>query len=284
MPSDNSLFAYVNHQLEPYHLANLHISDLSVQRGYGIFDFLKMSGTKGLFLKDYLDRFYRSAELMELQVPVTRDKLKAKITELADLNKLEQSGIKMILTGGYSANGYDPGDPNLIIIQQPLTLPTPEMVSKGIKIITYEHARELALAKTINYTTGIRLIKKIREKGADDVLYYADGKLLEFPRCNLFVVTQDNTIVTPDKNVLQGITRKNVLQLASQKYKAEARTVTLEDLARAKEVFLTSTTKRILPIVQVDDLVIGDGKPGEVTMELLRDLIALEEAYLKAVT
>lgn len=280
MPSDKALYAFVNHQIQPFQQARLHISDLSIQRGYGIFDFLKMKGTKALFVDDYLDRFYRSAGLMELHVPVTKEELKAKVSELAQLNNLQQSGIKMILTGGYSENGYDPGDPNLLLIQQPLILPDQAKVNKGIKIITYEHAREMARAKTINYTTGIRLIKQIKEKGAEDVLYHSKGEVLEFPRCNFFLVKQDNTIITPGQGVLQGITRKNVLELAGRKYKAEAGTVTLKDIEQAKEVFLTSTTKRILPVVQVDDLIIGNGKPGAITLELLNDLIRLEEEHL----
>lgn len=284
MQSGNMLYAYINHQIEPYHQANLHISDLSVQRGYGIFDFLKMQGSKALFMDDYLDRFYRSAGLMELQVPVTREKLKEKIAELAQLNNLEQSGIKMILTGGYSENGFDPGEPNLLIIQQPLTLPSENKIRQGIKIITYEYARELAQAKTINYTTGIRLIKQIREKAAEEVLYHLNGEVLEFPRCNFFLVKQNDTVITPAEGVLEGITRKNVLALAGKKYKAEAGVVTLSDIAHAKEAFLTSTTKQILPIVQIDELTIGNGKPGPVTLDLLQDLIRLEEQYLSTLS
>jgi branched-subunit amino acid aminotransferase/4-amino-4-deoxychorismate lyase len=82
--------------------------------------------------------------------------------------------------------------------------------------------------------------------------------------------------VTPAENVLAGITRKNVLQLAGQRFKAVQRPITLKELAGAREAFLTSTTKRIVPIVQVDDFLIGDGKPGPVSAALLEDLIALE--------
>lgn len=277
---DNS-YAYIHEEIVPLSQAFLHISDLSVQRGYGIFDYFKLQGNQPLFLENYLDRFYESANLMELKFNVPRETIRSVIAELAKLNGMEQSGMKMILTGGYSENGYDPGTPNLLIFQQPLILPDQAKVSKGIKIITYEHARDLARAKTINYTTGIRLIKQIRENEADDVLYHLNGEVLEFPRCNFFLVKQDGTVVTPEKGVLKGITRKNVLYLAGKKYKAETGRVTLSDIMQAKEAFLTSTTKRILPIVQVDEHVIGDGKPGPVTLGLLEDLKVLEEEYLK---
>ena len=276
------LYAFVNHQLEPYHQANLHVSDLAIQRGYGVFDFLKMKGTQALFMDDYLDRFFRSARLMELEVPLSRESLKEKVAELASRNNMEESGIKMILTGGYSENGFDPVEPNLLIIQQPLTMPAESKISQGIRIITHEHAREMAQAKTINYTTGIRLIKQIKSQGAEEVLYHFNGEALEFPRCNFFLVKQDDTVITPARGVLEGITRKNVLALAAKKYKAEAGIVTLADIAQAKEAFLTSTTKRILPIVQVDDKIIGDGKPGPVTKALLQDLVELEAQHLNS--
>ncbi|GAB3829520.1 aminotransferase class IV [Pontibacter rugosus] len=276
MPSNAKLHAYLHGQIQPLESAFLHVRDLSIQRGYGIFDYFKVQQGQPVFLADYLQRFYESARLMELAVPLATDALKDVIQQLIQVNHLPHSGIKMILTGGYSANGYDPGEPNLIILQQPLTLPTPEMIAQGIKIITYEYVREIPKAKTINYSTGIRLIKQIKEAGASDVLYQKNGVVTEFPRCNFFIVTQDDVVVTPDADVLLGVTRKNVLKAASQKYKIEERAVTLQDIAQAKEAFLTSTTKRILPVVQVDEIVVGNGKPGAVTLELLDDLVALE--------
>lgn len=280
MQANPRLHAYIHKGILPLQDAYLHVSDLAIQRGYGIFDFFKVQNNQPLFLEDYLNRFYESARMMELQVPVSREELKAIISELIEVNNLSVSGMKMILTGGYSPNGYDPVEPNLIMIQQPLVLPGQELVEKGVRIITHNYVREIPPAKTINYSIGIRLINQIKQSGADDVLYHLNGVVTEFPRCNFFIVKQDDTIVTPSDNVLLGVTRKNVLELAGKKYKAETGVVTLEDIAQAKEAFLTSTTKRILPVVQVDGSLIGDGKPGPVTLGLLEDLIALEEEHL----
>lgn len=277
LPTNKDLFAFVNSQIIPIAGANLHISDLAIQRGYGIFDFFKVQEKHAYFLEDYLNRFYQSAAQMQLNVPLAPEALKAVIQELLAKNNLVESGVKMILTGGYSADGYQPGNPNLLITQQPFSLPTQAQYDTGIKIITHEYVRELPTAKTINYTMGIRLIQKIKDSQADDVLYHQNGVVSEFPRCNFFIVRPDNTVVTPAENVLLGVTRKNVLNLAKEKYKVAEELVTLTDILEAKEAFLTSTTKRVLPIVQVDDKIIGTGKPGEVTLSLLADLIALEE-------
>lgn len=281
MPSNPNLYAFVRGEILPLDNAFLHVSDLSIQRGYGVFDFLKVQDGRPLFRNEYIARFYESARLMGLSVPFSGEALKAAIDELILRNGLPLSGIKIILTGGYSANGYDPAEPNLIIIQQPLSLPDQAMIDKGIKVITHAYMREIPQAKTINYTMGIRLINEIKARGADDVLYQQDGVVTELPRCNFFIVKQDNTVATPAQDVLLGITRKRVLELAGRKYKTEEGIITLDDIFQAKEAFLTSTTKRILPVVQVDERIIGDGKPGPVSLSLLADLIPLEREQLE---
>ncbi|ALI97746.1 aminotransferase class IV [Rufibacter tibetensis] len=283
MLSNHKLYAYLHEEILPLESAYLHVSDLAIQRGYGIFDFFKTHHGQPLFLEDYLNRFYASALLMGLEVPLSEEELVATITGLIQMNGLSESGVKMLLTGGYSENGYNPGPPNLIMMEQPLTLPSEAQVATGIKVITHEYVRELAAAKTINYIVGIKLIQQVKAKGADDVLYHQKGVVSEFPRSNFFLVKEDNTILTPAHEILKGITRKNVLELAGKKYRVEEGTVTLDDIAQAKEAFMTSTTKRVLPIVEVDGNPIGDGKPGTVSLDLLQDLIALEEAQITAV-
>lgn len=279
MSSDNKLYAYVRQRLVPLDQAFLHVSDLSIQRGYGVFEYFRVHGTQPLFVDEYLARFYRSAELMHLSVPLAEEELKATIYELIGKNSLELSGVKIILTGGYSANGYDIGKPNLLMVQQPLSLPVHALIDRGLKLITHEYVREVPPAKTINYTIGIRLQNQIREMGADDVLYHRKGVVTELPRCNFFIVRQDNSVITPALDVLPGITRRHVLELAGKRYKAAEGTVTLNDILQAKEAFLTS--KWILPVVQVGNTLINGGRPGAVTLSLLQDLIALENAHLR---
>ncbi|MBC5994555.1 aminotransferase class IV [Pontibacter cellulosilyticus] len=284
METKPTYHVFVNGDFMPAPQAVLHVSDLAVQRGYGVFEFFKVDRLTPLFLDDYLERFYNSASHMHLQVPHTKQELKQILEKLINLNNLEESGVKMILTGGYSENGFDPTAPNLVIQQQPLVLPSKEKVEKGISIITHEYLRDFPLVKTINYSVGIWLQHRIRERNAEEVLYFKDKIVTEFPRCNFFIVTKDNTVVTPAQNILKGITRKNVMALASKKYKAEERDITLEEVMQAKETFLTSTTKRILPIVQIDGNTIGSGKPGPVSLELLQDLINLEKHVLTGAT
>ena len=276
MPASPPLYAYLHGQFTPLEQAFLHVSDLAIVRGYGVFDFLKVQAGEPLFLDLYLDRFYRSAQLLELTVPLERPALVGVIQELIRRNNLPLSGIKLVLTGGYSANGYEPGAPNLLLTQQPLTLPTPAQVATGIKLMTHDYVRELPPAKTINYATGIRLLKQLRTQGADEVLYHHQGVVTDSPRANFFIVQHDNTVLTPAADVLAGITRHNLLTLPGSPSRITEGRVTLAEVYQAKEAFLTSTTKRVLPVVQIDDVVLGTGQPRPVTLALLQALLDLE--------
>lgn len=248
--------------------AKLHISDLSVQRGYGAFDFFRVINNIPVFMDEHIDRFYRSAAGLQLDLDIEKASLRSIILELIERNNIEFSGIKLTVTGGYSPDGFSMIAPNFFITQQPL-LPRPEhWLEKGLKVITYEHVREQPEVKTINYITGVLLHEKLKKSGADDFLYRQNNEVSEFPRYNFFIVTEDNVITTPAKNVLRGITRGKVLELAAQQFAVAERAVTMNDIKNAKEAFITSTTKQVVPVVQVDDIVIRNGKPGKITQQL----------------
>lgn len=267
--------AFLNNEFLPVEKTSLHISDLSIQRGYGIFDFFKMVNGKIPFLDDYINRFYRSAEQMLLPVTFSADKLKQVVSELLQRNGTTDAGIRLLLTGGYSPDGYSIGTPNLIITQHALPVIPEKTIEQGVKIITHSFRREMPRVKSINYTTGIRLQQRVREAGAYDVLYQLDGELSEFPRCNIFIVTAAGEVRTPADHVLEGITRRQVLALNGT-VPIQTGRVMMEDLLQAAEAFLTSTTKRIMPIVAVDGQTIGTGKPGPVTLGLLKRLKEFE--------
>lgn len=273
------MLVYLNDRFTEWEKASLHISDLAIQRGYGIFDFFRVRDHVPLFIDDHLERFIRSASIMHLTVPYSKEKLHSILLDLIRQNNLPHSGIRMILTGGYSPDAYQPSAPNFIIMQSPLMIPD-TTIPKSISIITHEFVRDIPEAKTINYSMGIWLQKKLMEKQADDVLYQTNGVVTEFPRCNFFIVTRDNTIITPDKNALKGVTRKRILELGARQFKVKEGAITLDDILQAKEAFLSSSTKRIQAIVKIDGQMVGDGMPGKVTSSLLNVLQEAEREYV----
>jgi branched-subunit amino acid aminotransferase/4-amino-4-deoxychorismate lyase len=102
--------------------------------------------------------------------------------------------------------------------------------------------------------------------------------LRELTRSNFFII-RDNTVITPATGILKGITRQTVLNLAEAQFKVEVREVELTELAHADEAFFTGTNKKIVPVVQVDSQVIGNGKPGKVTRSLYEAFRAFEKMY-----
>lgn len=275
------MVAFINDQFIEEEKAVIGITDLSIQRGYGVFDFFRTSNYVPLFLNDYLERFLRSAKMLRLQPHYTKEEISNIIGEMARQNNIPDSGFKIILTGGYSYDGYELSSPNFIIIQRPVQLPDKEKFDKGIKIILHEYMRDLPKTKSINYLVGLYLQQQVQQNKADDVLYYKNGCILEFPRSNVFIVTKDHTVVTPAENVLHGITRMKVLELArDKKFEVEERTITVDELKNAAEVFLTSTTKRIVPVLTIDNKFIGDGKPGEITTSLYKAFLEMEKTLI----
>ncbi len=266
----SKLHVWVNDSFVPADHALVNITDLAVQRGYGIFDFFKTINGKPVFLEDHLDRFFRSAVLMRLDVKQSRDEIKNMIFQLIDKNGLSDSGIKIILTGGFSPDGFNIAEPNLIITQSAFQIPR-TMSEKGVGVITHEYQRQFSNAKTLDYLQAIWLQPVLKEKMADDVLYHSNGLIRECPRANFFIVTGKNEVLTPESDMLKGVSRKHILEIAAGMYHTEARDISLEELRNAKEAFITSTTKNILPVVRIDGRTIGDGSPGELTRTLANE-------------
>jgi branched-chain amino acid aminotransferase len=252
--------AFLNDRFVTEENAVLHFRDLAIQRGYGVFDFFKVLSSVPVFLDEHLERFYFSAEQMRLPVSFSKQELKNIITELLQKNSIADTGIRITLTGGYSADGYQIAKPNLLITLHSFTPPTKEQFEKGIKLLTYEHQRQLPQVKTIDYLMAIWLQKLIKENSADDVLYHQDGVVTECPRSNFFLVTQDNTIVTPATKILKGVVRTKLLNIASTEFRTEERDVTIEEIKSAKEAFITSTTKTILSVRQIDKHIFSENK------------------------
>ena len=266
----SALYVFVNDALMPANEASLCIADLSIQRGYGIFDFFKTVAGEPVFLEDHLDRFYSSAYQMRLPVKQNREQLTEILHILISKNNLEDSGVRITLTGGYSPDGFNISDQsNLIITQQ--SLQTNRDFDKSISLITYDYQRQFSNAKTLDYLKAIWLQPVLKEKKVDDVLYHSNGNLRECPRANFFLVTHNGEILTSAHDILKGVTRKHVLKVASKDFVAAERDITMDDLINAKEAFISSTTKNILSVTKIDGRILGDGKTGEITRALARE-------------
>ena len=273
-------FSMLNGEIVKTSQAQLHASDLALLRGYGLFDFFRVKEGVPLFLEDYFARFYRSAEKLGLEVPVSREELESLVFKLLDANGESDTNVRLLLTGGYSDDGFTPAEPNLIALQHAHKDYDPELFEKGAALITHKYVRDLPEVKSINYATAVRLIPKMKEANATEVLYHDGERVAETSRANIFIVNEEGTLVTPAEGILEGITRKRILELAEDRA-VEMRAISLEEVLGAKEVFITSTTKGAMPISKIDDQVIGGGGAGEVTTQLGKRFEERVQAYVR---
>lgn len=272
----------VNGKIVKAENAKLKVTDLGLIRGYGIFDFLKVEKGIPLFIEPHMKRFQNSAKEMNLELSYSVKELRKIVMKLIAKNNFKKGGMKIILTGGYSSDGYLPSkETNMVILLSTFKTPSKKVYQEGLKLILHKHFREISTVKTTNYIVPIRLAKSIKAAKANDVLYHWNGKVSESSRSNFFIVKKDNTIVTSTNFVLNGITRKRTLALAKEHYKVIEKDITLRELKNAKEAFITSTTKGALSIVKIDDFKIGNGKRGKVTRHINDLLQKQAKDYIK---
>lgn len=277
-----SLLCFQDGQFKNINELNLPIADLGVQRGYGIFDFLRTYENYAVFLEDHLDRFFNSASMMHLQIDQTREEIITIVHQLIKENKLPFSGFKLILTGGDAADGYTISKPRLSIFQQSLQPPPDSIPENGIHLVSRAYQRQLPSVKTTDYLMAIWLQPWLNEQKGDDILYYNEQSVTECPRSNIFMVTKDNVIVTPKENMLWGITRKNIIRLTKEMgLSLEERNIPLDEMYSAKEVFISSSTKRIMPVAKIDHLHTFDTSKNTITRYLWDAFVALEKNYCK---
>ena len=248
--------------------ASLKLNDLAFLRGYGAFDFFLVRNGVPIFAEDHIDRFFYSANYLKLTLPFNKNELLSQIHQLINANNMSEAGIRLQLTGGYASDSYTPNTPNIAILQSPYTPYPAERYQTGVKMMLHEYVREMPEIKLTNYVRGIWLLDQLKAVGASDVLYHKNGEVSESARSNFFIVNEHGKIITPDTNILKGITRKHVLKIARQHFQVEVRSLKLAELPKAREAFMTSTLKEILPVTRIDDFNIGDGRPGVITLEL----------------
>lgn len=258
----------VNGSLVSTSEARVFVNDLALLRGYGVFDFFRVVEGEPLFVADYLRRFANSARLLGLELPVSLADLEGQVRRVIEANALENAGMHLLLTGGYSSDGLTPGLPNLVVQPRAVKPLAPEVFTEGAALIAHAYARDLPEAKTIHYVTAIRLLPEQRAAGAVDVLYHQGGLVSETARSNVFIV-ENGRLRTPGRGVLPGVTRKQVLELAQDLCEVREDDVALAELLEADEVFITSSLKGVMPVVRLGGDAVGGGRPGPITRALM---------------
>jgi len=278
MSRDNNALWYINGRWVHPNEATISINDVAVLRGYSVFESLRTYDRRPFHLNGHLQRLYRSAALIELEIPFAPEFVAQLIHESIERNTYQHASIRILVTGGESEDGVMPGDqPGLALLVTPLGERDMERFAQGIKLITTSLQRTTPEAKTSNYEAAIRALKEAKKHDASDALFVNEQRhVLEGTRSNFFVFRGD-TLITPGKGVLMGVTRRTVLDLAKGRFPVEERPILLSELSQVDEAFITSSSKEITPVVRIDDVTIGTGKPGARTYELEQRFIEMIE-------
>lgn len=264
---------HVDGKFVPAAQAVIPVDDLAVIRGIGVFDLLRTYDGKPLFLKEHVTRLIASAAQINLELPWSHDHICQVALETLARNDLEEANIRIIVTGGSSHDFITPqGKPRLLVLVTPLPRLPEWWFQKGIKVVTVLTERRIPGAKSIDYIPAAMALKQAKAQDAVEAIYVdRSGRALEGTTCNLFAVIEGK-LVTPDSGILSGITRKVVLDIAREILPVVPRDLPLTELLSAGEVFITGTSKGLVPVVQVDGTTIADGKPGPQTLRIMKAL------------
>ena len=275
---DTSAWWYIGGQWVHPDKASISINDVGVLRGYSVFESLRTYNRRPFHLDLHLTRLYRSAILIEMDIPWSSEQIASVVREIIERNTYQHAAIRLLITGGESEDGMLPsGEPLLVVLITPLDERDMVRFAKGCKLITTKLQRVSPEAKTANYIAAVRALKEAVRRSAADALFVNEREhVLEATRSNFFIFRGD-TLITPRRGILLGITRNVVIELARRKFTIEERPILLEELTLADEAFITSSSKEITPVVQIDDLIIGDGKPGQRTYKLEQLFIEMVE-------
>ena len=271
---------YVNGQYLPESEAKISVLDHVVLYGDGAFETAVARNGQVFKLDAHLDRLYRSLAALALSAPHDRDALHEVVLETVRRNQIEDAYIKILITRG--SNGtplLDPVDcePGCVVLVRPyLYMTSGDRVRNGLRLKTVAVRRPPAEVldpriKSLNYLNLVLAKIEARAAAADEALLLdIRGHVCEAPGYNIFAV-REHQLRTPWEDILQGITRETVIELADEMgLAAEETTLELYDLYVADEVFLCSTAGGILPVREIDGRPVGNGQPGPV-FERIRD-------------
>ncbi len=255
--------------------------DITVLRGYGVFDFLITYNKRPFYIDAHVARLENSAKEIGLTLNHSNKEIGEIVRKTLERNPHHQeSNVRIVYTGGISPDGVTPQGNGILMVMATPKYELPDFWYKdGAKIITVDMERFIPTSKSTNYLSAVFAQQKAHGQDAIEAIYKTKEKhLLEGTTTNLFCF-KGNTLITPPDNILPGITRGVVLDLLKDRYDIQLRHIREDELPQMDEVFITASNKEIVPIIQVDDLIINGGQPGEKTKELLKTWADYTRAY-----
>jgi branched-chain amino acid aminotransferase len=272
---------YVNGKIAPADQAVVPVYDHGFVYGEGVYETLRTYNKVPFLYDRHMLRLRKSAARILLDVPFEDGTLLSWIEQtIAAAGELNEAYIRILLTRGVGDLNYDPKstpNPTTVIIVKPFEAPAPRVYNDGIRISLVDMLRNHPKSvnpsiKSNNLLNNALAMQTAYRAGAEEALMCNyRGELTECSQANFFMV-RGGAVLTPqaDAGLLEGVTRAFIFELGRE-LGIDVREQVLfpKDLETADEMFITSTTRELSPVVSVDDRVVGSGKPGPVTQRLL---------------
>ncbi len=260
---------YLNGRYLPADEACVPVTDRGLLFGDSVYEVIPAYAGAPFRAAEHLDRLQRSLDAIRLPNPMSREAWLEMIGTLCDTcGAVDHSIYIQVTRGAYPGRAHRPPEtlrPTVIAFTQPIPERDPRIPEQGIRAITLADIRwHRCDIKSTNLLANVLAQAQALESGADDAIFIRDGIAREGTASNLFIVL-DGLLITPPNSdeLLPGITRELVLELAREAGIAHAEASIREaDLRRAGEIWLTSSTREIAPVVMLDGAPVGDGRPG----------------------
>ena len=278
--------AWINGEFVPAREAKVSIFDSGFTRSDVTYDVVGVWNGKFFRIEDHLDRFLRSIQRQHLTLPFDRDGLRDVLNGCVARSGLTEAYVDMICTRGITTSGsraLTDHKNRFYAYAIPYQWIVPEaQQAAGTDLVIARQARRIPpesvdpTVKNFHWGDFVRgQLEVLGQTNVQVVLPDAEGRITEGPGFNVFALV-DGEWITPDRGVLEGISRRAVLDVAADRgVPARLGVLTVDDMHRADEAFLTSTAGGVMPIVSIDGRVLGDGTPGPHTT-------LLRQAYWEA--
>lgn len=275
------MIIYIDGKFYPEEEAKISVFDHGLLYGDGVFEGIRAYEGRIFKLEEHLARLEDSAKAILLKLPLSRKEIEKAVLETCQKNKMKSGYLRLVVTRGKGYLGLSPDrckNPTIIIIASDLELYPEKYYREGLKVVTGATWRQSPAAldpgiKSLNYLNNILAKIEGQLAGAQEViLLNPQGLVSECSGDNIFFI-RHGALITPklSSGALNGITRATVLEIARQAgWEAREDDVRRYDLFTCEEMFLTGTGAEIVPVVEVDGRLVGDGKPGKKTADLMK--------------
>jgi branched-chain amino acid aminotransferase len=280
------VLAYNNGSFVEKNAITISLSDFGFSRGLAFFETMRVYGGAPFHMADHLERMRRGAKELGLALPLALADIEAIVHQLCARNHFPHSIVKFYFTAGesrfspYSFAGDHGFSPRLMIVEDEMKPDHPEapygleFYKRGQRLKTVPHERVLPHVKSISYLQAYYAAREAGQEWDDILFTHRDGYVTEATRANFFCVI-DGVLSTPFENILNGVTRKVILDIAEEEGipAAECR-LTPSDLAKATEAFTSGSPIEMVPARQIDDHVLPSTMDGPVFQKLRKGFSA----------